>query len=734
MRKRITITEGQNLIDLAITYYGTAEAVSQLIADNPSVSINQVMRAGDSLIIDTDNVVNDNIVSYLASNKTRVNTGDVILPIAPNNLTALPEGIGAIRLNWADNSNDEDKFEIFRKQEGGFYEKIAEVSADVETYLDEELLDNTSYTYKVVATNVVGSSIDSNEATAITRDYDLELFFTADAMTVDFTSSAAQDVTWRFVSGAYSLNTHSLPGSLTINQAGGARVRFYFDNVAQVTAISVDDLAQLRSTLEVDDRFTALRTLTARNGNFVLKPGAWVQNANVTLDTENSLVTIANIKASIDNLITANGGDPAALDGEGSYDSAQVGYSTTATTPVQDRVFNIGTSTDPIEFDTEDAEKKLIWEKILALGTTDVNGVGWLITTVKQICVKWLEMNSGDSYDVVTYLEETTEILSTEKIEGDDMIIQLYPSEADAQAMTGLLAEGRAYINAYLESKVWSEGERLGLRAFAIDNLSTGNEIEVKYKAIPVNERGCGVTVSIDSVLSIDADFAYHFNKVIQKNYDGPFYNSINGNDEYGHLLTFFDQSGKSLSLDERYGNAIDVQSDGLIYTGSGSRIEKTLSTPFSLNDFSLSASFLQLSSTGEGGNIIALDTEGGTGSGDTLQLSSYRQNTNDNHKAALGVRMNGGGFSRVLEAGSLIANQINYITYTYSASNSTLKLYVNGDYVDELNIDLSAAQTVHQIRSGKTSGVHTVRTHGAVIHKRVLSIDEIKLLHQSIL
>jgi hypothetical protein len=90
-------------------------------------------------------------------------------PAAPSNLTATTvnnSGINksAVSLNWQDNSNNEQKFEIYRSttsSTGGFG-LIATVGADVKTYTDKNVMSRGTYHYYVRAVNSSGASAPSN--------------------------------------------------------------------------------------------------------------------------------------------------------------------------------------------------------------------------------------------------------------------------------------------------------------------------------------------------------------------------------------------------------------------------------------------------------------------------------------------------------------------------------------------------------------------------------------------
>jgi len=69
-----------------------------------------------------------------------------------------------LQLSWADNSSDETGFHVERKLGvAGEYSIIATTGADVTSYDDSGLADNTTYCYRVNAFNSAGNSPYSPE-------------------------------------------------------------------------------------------------------------------------------------------------------------------------------------------------------------------------------------------------------------------------------------------------------------------------------------------------------------------------------------------------------------------------------------------------------------------------------------------------------------------------------------------------------------------------------------------
>jgi titin len=83
-------------------------------------------------------------------------------PAAPSGLTVTATGPSQIDLAWTDNSDNEDGFQIERRegQVGDFLE-IASVSSGVTTYIDQSVGPATEYCYRVSAFNEQGSSFST---------------------------------------------------------------------------------------------------------------------------------------------------------------------------------------------------------------------------------------------------------------------------------------------------------------------------------------------------------------------------------------------------------------------------------------------------------------------------------------------------------------------------------------------------------------------------------------------
>ncbi len=89
-------------------------------------------------------------------------------PTAPSGLTATTNSVGGVSLAWVDASDNETGFKLERKTgSGGTYAQIVAPSANTTAYADSGLVVSTVYYYRIRATNILGDSAYSNEASSI---------------------------------------------------------------------------------------------------------------------------------------------------------------------------------------------------------------------------------------------------------------------------------------------------------------------------------------------------------------------------------------------------------------------------------------------------------------------------------------------------------------------------------------------------------------------------------------
>ncbi|MBN1672851.1 MAG: fibronectin type III domain-containing protein [Kiritimatiellae bacterium] len=109
-------------------------------------------------------------------------------PAAPSGLTASASSSSKIQLGWADNSSNEDVFEIDRRQSGlNDWVRIAEPAANTTAHTDSGLSAGTRYYYQIRASNAAGDSAYSAIADATTRDDTPPPEIAVSATTIDVT-------------------------------------------------------------------------------------------------------------------------------------------------------------------------------------------------------------------------------------------------------------------------------------------------------------------------------------------------------------------------------------------------------------------------------------------------------------------------------------------------------------------------------------------------------------------
>ncbi len=127
------------------------------------------------------------------SREVTATTLPITAPSAPSNLTATVVSSTQINLSWTETSTDVTGFKIERKTGSGTYAQIGTALANATSYNDTGLTANTSYTYRVRATNTGGDSNYSNEASATTSDNPPQAPTNLAATAI---SSSAINLTW----------------------------------------------------------------------------------------------------------------------------------------------------------------------------------------------------------------------------------------------------------------------------------------------------------------------------------------------------------------------------------------------------------------------------------------------------------------------------------------------------------------------------------------------------------
>ena len=115
--------------------------------------------AAQSIDINTQ----DNIVQQIQNINAAVTP-----PVAPSNIQASSRNDGSIQVTWMDNANNEQLFIIERSMDGGGTYVIVEANypANSTSYLDNNVMEGQTYTYRITASNNVGTTMGLNTPSA----------------------------------------------------------------------------------------------------------------------------------------------------------------------------------------------------------------------------------------------------------------------------------------------------------------------------------------------------------------------------------------------------------------------------------------------------------------------------------------------------------------------------------------------------------------------------------------
>ncbi|MFH1898349.1 MAG: PQQ-binding-like beta-propeller repeat protein [Candidatus Desantisbacteria bacterium] len=163
-----------SMMDICLSWVGNGDRAGfRLERRRENAPYEEIATIGSAITTYRDTEVLPNIVyfyricSYSMSGNSKYSeeikaiTRDT-LPFFPSGLNAMA-GEEGIELSWHDNSSNEAGFRIERKQDTQFVE-IASVPTNNSHYEDKNIGIKTTYIYRVIAYNDIGSSLYSNEA------------------------------------------------------------------------------------------------------------------------------------------------------------------------------------------------------------------------------------------------------------------------------------------------------------------------------------------------------------------------------------------------------------------------------------------------------------------------------------------------------------------------------------------------------------------------------------------
>jgi len=124
-------------------------------------------------------------------------TPDPTPPVAPVGLSASATSASSISVGWTDASSDEDAFTLERCDGAGCttFAELATLPAGTTSYADSGLAADTSYTYRVRASNAAGPSAWSDTATAVTQS-SVVLPPSAPTLAAQSVSTSRIDLSW----------------------------------------------------------------------------------------------------------------------------------------------------------------------------------------------------------------------------------------------------------------------------------------------------------------------------------------------------------------------------------------------------------------------------------------------------------------------------------------------------------------------------------------------------------
>ena len=166
--------------------------------DGNSFSFHAALAPNTSTFVDT-NLVSGQTYSYqvrarnTAGNSNYLNRVSITpgLPLPPTNLSLSNTDITSVTLQWLDKSNNETSFVVEREQNSDGFLVIAVLGADAEAFVDDTVVLNNLYKYRVKAVHAVGESPYSNVSQFTAGAPTIPIYFEANPI-----SENAISLTW----------------------------------------------------------------------------------------------------------------------------------------------------------------------------------------------------------------------------------------------------------------------------------------------------------------------------------------------------------------------------------------------------------------------------------------------------------------------------------------------------------------------------------------------------------
>lgn len=254
-----TSTNVEKIVITRKTGTGTAEEIRTYSGGTATTYTDTGLHANTSY---TYQIIAENRAGSSLSNTVTIKTPAGDLPQPPNNLRETEVKKDSITLSWRDNSNNETGFKIERKTGTGNFTQVGTTLANVTTFTNDKLSNNTTYIYRVRAYNSFGDSPYTDELTVTTGETPAaptDLTFTSvsrNSITISWKDNAGDESGFRIErktgSGSYTqiatvgANVTSYTNTgLTANNTYHYRVRAYnsvgnsaFSN--EITAVATD--------------------------------------------------------------------------------------------------------------------------------------------------------------------------------------------------------------------------------------------------------------------------------------------------------------------------------------------------------------------------------------------------------------------------------------------------------------------------------------------------------------
>ncbi|MCG8699896.1 MAG: T9SS type A sorting domain-containing protein, partial [Bacteroidales bacterium] len=206
---------------------GTADhinVVENVFIENAEKGVWKVEVLGDEIVADSHKETSKMDADYALVATTVKSNVVVNPPVAPTNLSITVKSCKEISLKWKDVASNETSYQVVRRIKGSTKESQLSLGANVESFVDKSVSENTVYQYKVNAVNSAGVATTGWVTAQSTPSCSSEVITVTDVVTNCYFFYRTQNTIYFNVNASHT-KVQSNRGSISSNGTNKYKLR-----------------------------------------------------------------------------------------------------------------------------------------------------------------------------------------------------------------------------------------------------------------------------------------------------------------------------------------------------------------------------------------------------------------------------------------------------------------------------------------------------------------------------